>query len=70
MGMVYTEITLKNALDEGSVRAGLIKPEGIRTATVTAVVDTGSMSLVITEELRQRLGLGIKRERTAQIANG
>jgi clan AA aspartic protease len=68
--MVHAEITLKNVDDGAIARAGLIKPEGIRTATVTAVVDTGSMNLVITEELRQRLGLGIKEEKTAHIANG
>jgi len=70
MGIVYTEITLKNALDEGNARAGLIKADDIRTATVTAVVDTGSMNLVITEELRQKLGLNVKGEKPARIANG
>jgi clan AA aspartic protease len=70
MGMVYTEITLKNTVDEVNARSGLIKPESVRAATVTAVVDTGSMNLVITEELRQRLGLGTREEKTARIANG
>jgi len=59
MGMVYTEITLKNVKDE------TVAPE-----TVTAIVDTGSLNLVITEELRRKLGLGVKGERTALIANG
>ena len=68
--MVYTEITLKNFSDEMDVNKGAIKPEDSRTATVTAIVDTGSMNLVITEELRQKLGLAIKGEKTAKIANG
>jgi clan AA aspartic protease len=34
------------------------------------VVDTGSMNLVITEELRQKLGLNIKGEKPARVANG
>ena len=59
MGIVHTEITLKNVKDEA------IAPE-----TVTAVVDTGSLNLVITEDLRRKLGLGIDGERTAHIANG
>ena len=59
MGTVHAEITLKNVKDES------IAPE-----TVTAVVDTGAMSLVITEELRQKLGLTVVGERTAHIANG
>ena len=70
MGMVYAEITLKNVMDEGKAQAGFIKVEDIRTATVTAVVDTGSMNLVITEELRQKLGLNIKGEKPARVANG
>jgi clan AA aspartic protease len=68
--MVHTEITLKNVKDEGNAQRGFIKTEDIRAATVTAVVDTGSMNLVITEELCQELGLGIKDEKTALIANG
>jgi len=70
MGTVYAEITLKNVWDEGKAETGLIKAEDIRTATVTAVVDTGATNLVITEELRQKLGLQIKGEKPAQIANG
>jgi len=70
MGMVHTEITLKNADDGAVAKAGLIKAEDIRTATVTAVVDTGSLNLVITEELRQKLGLKVKGEKTARVANG
>jgi clan AA aspartic protease len=70
MGMVYTEITLKNAGDEIFLRAGHINPEDVRTATVTAVADTGAMHLVITEELRQKLGLAIVKEKPVMVANG
>jgi len=59
MGIVQAEITLKN-----------VKDEAIAPATVTAVVDTGSLNLVITEELCQKLGLGLMGEKTAHIANG
>jgi clan AA aspartic protease len=70
MGMVYEKITLKNVKDEGNAQKGFIRPENIRTATVMAVVDTGSMHLVITEELRKKLGLEIQGEKIARIANG
>ena len=40
MGMVYAEITLKNALDVGKARDGLIPEQEVRFLTVTAVVDT------------------------------
>jgi len=68
--MVHAEITLTNSLDNGLAGKGYIKTEDIRTVTVTAVADTGSMHLVITEELRQKLGLGVKEEKTAHVANG
>ena len=70
MGIVKTEITLKNLRDNILTRSGYLRPEDVRTETVTAVVDTGSTYLVITEELRQKLGLEILREKTAHIANG
>jgi len=70
MGIVHTEITLTNLKDNHLASGGYIKPDDVRTETVTAVADTGSMYLVITEELRQKLGLEIKEEKTAHIANG
>ena len=70
MGIVHAKITLKNLYDEEKAREGRIKTEDIRTAAVTAVVDTGSLNLVITEELRQKLGLAVKGEKVAHIANG
>ena len=70
MGMTRTEITLKNVRDEGYAKGGHIKEEEVRAANVTAVVDTGSMSLVITEELREKLGLGLKGEKIVKTANG
>jgi len=59
MGIVHAEITLKN-----------LKNETIAPETVTAIVDTGSLNLVITEDLCRKLGLGVEGERTAHIANG
>jgi len=70
MGMVNTEITIKNLRDGIKAEIGTIKAEDIRTATVTAVVDTGSMYLVITEDLFKKLGLSVKEERIANTANG
>jgi clan AA aspartic protease len=70
MGMVYTEIKLSNLYDVGFAKRGHLKPENVRTVTVSAVADTGAMHLVITEELRQQLGLGIEGEKTVAIANG
>ena len=70
MGSVRAEITLKNVFDERKAREGFIKEEEIRSVTIQALVDTGAMSLVITEELCQKLGLRIIGQRLTRVANG
>ena len=70
MGTVHAEITLKNVIDGADCKRGIIKEQDVRSATVTAVVDTGAMSLVITEELRQKLGLAVTGEKIARTASG
>ena len=69
MGFVHEEITLKNAIDVGNYARGIIREPEIRQVTVTAMVDTGAGTLVISEELRERLGLRIKGLRRATFAN-
>ncbi|MDR2479291.1 MAG: retropepsin-like domain-containing protein, partial [Treponema sp.] len=70
MGTVYTEITLKNPADDVRLRYGLITEQEVRTLTVTAIVDTGAGTLIIDEDTCKKLGLLIKGERNARIANG
>jgi len=70
MGIVHTEITLQNYDDVSDFDKKRIGEKEIRQATVTAVVDTGSMYMVINEDLSQKLGLRVKGEKTAHIANG
>jgi len=69
MGLVHAEITLKNANDVTNARYGIIKELGIRQTVVNAVVDTGAMTLIINEQLRQQLGLGIVGAKVATLAN-
>ena len=69
MGLIHTEIILKNAGDRIRVQSGLIKENEIRQASVRALVDTGSGTLVINEELRQKLGLEVRGLRRASFAN-
>ena len=69
MGNVYAEITLKNANDAYNARQGLIRDKEIRNIEITAMVDTGAMTLIISEELRQQLGLGIHDLREVTLAN-
>ncbi|MDR2020768.1 MAG: clan AA aspartic protease [Treponema sp.] len=70
MGTVYTEITLKNAIDVGEFQRGHISEQEVRTTTVQALVDTGAGSLIISEPVREKLGLAVKGLRSAALANG
>jgi len=70
MGEVSAEITLKNAADLVRVSDGNITEQNVRSITVTALVDTGATTLVISENLRQKLGLAVVGSRTVTLAGG
>ncbi|GHU23888.1 hypothetical protein FACS1894164_09250 [Spirochaetia bacterium] len=69
MGIVYTEITLKNAIDVGDADRGYITEKQIRHITVTAMVDTGAGMLIISEKVRAALGLNIEGLREVTLGN-
>ena len=69
MGTVYAEITLKNAGDFIRVKEGLIIEQNVRKAKISAVVDTGAMTLVISEAVCEELGLEIQEQKVATLAN-
>jgi clan AA aspartic protease len=69
MGLIHTEITIKNTRDVFKAEEGLIDEREIRQATIQAMVDTGASTLVINEELRQQLGLAVRAERQVTPAN-
>jgi clan AA aspartic protease len=68
MGIVRDEITIRNVKDEVRVQVGLLRE--VRSATVTAVVDSGALRLTIPESLRERLGLDIVKKVPATLADG
>jgi clan AA aspartic protease len=70
MGNVYTEITLKNGGDVTNVSRGITTDKDVRSLTVTALVDTGAVSLVINDDVCKKLGLEIEGMRTAKLADG
>jgi len=70
MGNVFAEIIVKNNNDLAKFRDGTISENSVRTVTLTALVDTGATSLVINEEICQKLGLSIVNTRTANLAGG
>jgi len=70
MGEVLAEITLTNGADLVRVGDGYLPEQEVRSVTVTAVVDTGAMTLVINENLRKQLGLSIVRSSPVTLAGG
>ena len=70
MGTVHAEITIKNSTDVTGLFEGRLKEHEVRSVTVNSVVDTGATSLVINEELRNKLGLGVIEERYMKLADG
>jgi predicted aspartyl protease len=70
MGMVYAEITLKNAWDVTSAARGIIQEQEVRQTTVIAMVDTGAWTLAINEKTRKELGLSIVGDKISTLADG
>ena len=65
MGEIRVNISLGNAMDVGMAERGLIDRAKVREAGVTALVDTGSMTLVIDGLTFTQLGLReVARQRT------
>jgi clan AA aspartic protease len=72
MGLVYADITLRNATDVWNYRRGSLNEPEIRQTEVRALVDTGAGTLVINEAIRQQLGLDIEDDDIyyAELADG
>ena len=70
MGNVYAEITLKNVGDLYLVKNGYLEESSVRATTVNALVDTGAWTLVINEAVREKLGLEVREDDWATMANG
>jgi hypothetical protein len=70
MGKFKEEITLENILDRGFAEHGYIKESEIRTLKGEAMPDTGAWTLVINEEVREKLGLVIKETSESTLADG
>jgi clan AA aspartic protease len=70
MGKFSVEVTLRNPVDVANARNGLIDEKDIRQAKVEAVVDTGAPTMVITEKVREQLGLAIDCDGYGKLADG
>ena len=69
MGQVFADLTLRNAADVTNADSGLINDSEIRETAVRALVDTGAMTIVISEEIRERLGLKVMGLKRVSMAN-
>jgi clan AA aspartic protease len=70
MGYIHAEITLTNDGDTAVASRGYMKPEEIRSVTVSALVDSGAHRLVINEEIQKQLGLREIKSMSAMLADG
>ncbi|MDR0610563.1 MAG: retroviral-like aspartic protease family protein [Planctomycetaceae bacterium] len=70
MGYTYADITLYNTEDEVLVRHRFKKADEVRHVAVRALVDSGAITLVISEHLKLQLGLSVLRTTETEMANG
>jgi len=70
MGETRVDITLRNVSDETRLKDGVISDKDVRSIQVRALVDTGAVSIVINEDICQKLGLQIEGMRFATLAGG
>ena len=57
MGEIRAELTLENAEDRALVRRGHGTESAVRRTTVDGVVDTGAVTLMLPQNVVERLGL-------------
>ena len=69
MGQVYADITLKNAGDVTLVQYGYKQEHEIRVKTMSILVDTGAITLIINDDIRQELGLNLRENQSARLAD-
>ena len=70
MGLTYVNIKLQNGGDAEDYRRGRIGEDEIREIDVQVLVDTGAVTMVINESIREALGLQIIGHRPSQLADG
>ena len=70
MGEVRVRVKLINAINEGMMRRGLMKPEEVRSFEADAMVDTGAVRLVLPSYVVEKLGVSRPFKQVAQYADG
>ena len=70
MGEVHVRVRLTNATDAEMAEGGLLRPDQVRSCEVEALVDTGATRSVISTKVARQLGLRIRRQAVATLADG
>ena len=70
MGLIYADILLQNSTDVVNVKRGTISDEQVRQMNVKALVDTGAITLTISDELAKQLDLDVKYQVDTELADG
>ena len=70
MGLVYADITLQNAFDVVAAGKGIIADEAVKTLSVKALVDTGAITLTISDKIAKQLDLEVKDQVDVELADG
>jgi hypothetical protein len=69
MGTFKEKIRLVNARDAGNAREKSIPDAKVRSMTLDAMPDTGAWTLVINEDTREKLGLGLNGSINSSLAD-
>jgi len=70
MGHVYANVTLLNSFDDLLAQEGDIPKENVRKMEVKAMVDSGAMTLTISEEIAKQLGVKVREKIEVTLADG
>jgi len=70
MGLVYADITLQNSFDITAAKKGLIAKEEIKQLNVKAMVDSGAITLTISDAIADQLDLDVVDNVDVELADG
>jgi clan AA aspartic protease len=70
MGFIYADIELSNRYHELLVLDGLRKPEEMLKLNIKALVDTGSITIVINEDIQRQLQFPVLTKMPTTLADG
>ena len=70
MGLVYADITLLNSFDVTAAKKGLIAEEDVKKLEVKALVDSGAITLTISDAIAGQLDLDLVDSVDVELADG